>query len=145
MGSHESPRPVDVPRLVAIALLTNGPQVLLTQRPTTGPLPGLWEFPGGKVEFGEHPWEALRRELREELDLGVASGRFFGLYSHVYDLGDHKAHYVLVAYRVRVARSRIPEKEGRRWVRVGELRRWPVVPGSKPIVEDLVRRRRRLT
>lgn len=141
MARRGPPDVVDVPRLVAVALLISGDRVLVVRRPPDRPFPHQWEFPGGKVEFGEHPWDALRRELREELNLRVTRGRFFGIYSHVYDLGGQRVHYVLVAYRCRVARSNVRERETRRWVTPAQLRRWPVVPGSRPIVADLARRR----
>lgn len=136
-------RAVDLPRLVAIGILTSGSRVLVTRHRPEGPLEGLWEFPGGKVEFGEHPWEALRREVREELGIHIHAGQLFGIYSHVYDFEGGKVHYVLVAYRVRLPGRRVPPTGGRRWVPLAELREWPVVPGSTPIVADLTRRPRR--
>jgi 8-oxo-dGTP diphosphatase len=54
---------------VVAAVLRRGPLVLVCQRPAGKHHGGLWEFPGGKVEDGEDPREALRRELREELAL----------------------------------------------------------------------------
>ena len=62
--------------VVAVALLrrdpeTQEPSVLLAQRPAGKSLAGMWEFPGGKLEPGERPEEALRRELTEELDIDV--------------------------------------------------------------------------
>jgi mutator protein MutT len=131
---------VVVSRIVAIALLASGPRVLVVRRPSNGPLPDLWEFPGGKVEFGEHPWETVRRELREELEVAVDRGRLFGVYSHVYDLDGVPAHVVLVVYRISVRRDQIPQAEDRRWASSGDLTRLPVVPGSRPIVEDLLGR-----
>jgi 8-oxo-dGTP diphosphatase len=47
--------------------------MLIAQRPEGRPLAGLWEFPGGKVDPGEAPEEALIRELREELGIEVAA------------------------------------------------------------------------
>jgi 8-oxo-dGTP diphosphatase len=48
--------------------------VLAARRATPTPLAGRWEFPGGKVEAGELPQAALRREIREELAVGVRLG-----------------------------------------------------------------------
>ena len=55
----------------AVALIDIDGRVLLAQRPEGKSLAGLWEFPGGKLEAGERPEDAIVRELREEL--GVAS------------------------------------------------------------------------
>ena len=49
--------------------------VLAAQRSYPASLAGRWEFPGGKVEDGEEPEDALRREIREELGIGIAIGR----------------------------------------------------------------------
>ncbi len=131
---------MDVPRIVAVALLTSRRRVLVNRRPASGPLPGQWQFPGGKVDFGEHPWDALRRELREELKIRITHGTLYGIYSHVYEIGGLQAHYVLVAYHVAMPRARIRTSDDWRWGTVAELRRWPVLPGSKPIVADLAQR-----
>ncbi|HJV49704.1 MAG TPA: NUDIX domain-containing protein [Geothrix sp.] len=57
-------------RAVAIGLLQRGDRWFLQRRDPSNPvLPGLWEFPGGKVEEAETPEAALRRELREEVGL----------------------------------------------------------------------------
>ena len=48
-------------------------RVLVAQRPSGKHLAGAWEFPGGKIEPGETPYAALRRELREELDIEIGS------------------------------------------------------------------------
>ena len=57
-------------RLVAAVIEQDG-RYLITQRRPTAVLPGLWEFPGGRVEDGESDEEALRRELRERLGTEV--------------------------------------------------------------------------
>jgi len=130
---------MNVPRVVSLAILRSRGYVLLQRRPQGGTLPGLWQFPGGKVEFGEHPWDALRRELAEELGARVRKGRLFGVYSHLYDLGGSRVHYILVAYEVRVSRSSVRAREDLRWVALKDLGQWPIVPGSGPIVADLLR------
>src|SRR3990167_6424701 len=63
---------IDLPRQVGIALITEGPRVLVTQRRPGDSFPGYWEFPGGTREPGETLEECVVREMREEL--GVAAG-----------------------------------------------------------------------
>jgi 8-oxo-dGTP diphosphatase len=58
--------------VVAAALIDDTNRVLLAQRPEGKALAGLWEFPGGKLDDGETPEEALVRELREELGILTA-------------------------------------------------------------------------
>ena len=70
--------------LVSAAVLIEGGRVLLTQRKAGAHLEGKWEFPGGKVEPGEDPREALRRELREELGIEAAIGEILEVTSHRY-------------------------------------------------------------
>jgi len=60
-------------QVVGAAVLRGG-RCLATQRSASMPLPLLWEFPGGKVEPGEDPRVALRRELREELGIDIQVG-----------------------------------------------------------------------
>lgn len=57
--------------VVAGALITPDFKVLLSQRPAGKNLAGMWEYPGGKIEQGETPEQALCRELNEELTLDV--------------------------------------------------------------------------
>ena len=57
-------------RVVAAVIERDG-KYLITQRRSTAVLPGLWEFPGGKVEPGESDEHALRRELRERVGVDV--------------------------------------------------------------------------
>jgi 8-oxo-dGTP diphosphatase len=60
--------------VVAAAIIVEHGRVLLTQRKPGTHLGGLWEFPGGKVEDGEDPKDALARELREELGIEALVG-----------------------------------------------------------------------
>lgn len=72
---------------VVTGLMKKGEQVLLGQRPK-GTLAGQWEFPGGKIELGESPKEALKRELNEELDIDAEVGELRLACTHNYgDIG----------------------------------------------------------
>ena len=63
--------PVDLLLVAACALVDVDGRVLISQRPANKAMAGLWEFPGGKVEKGERPEDALIRELKEELGITV--------------------------------------------------------------------------
>ncbi len=73
--------------VAAIIEEENGERVLIAERPPGKSSAGLWEFPGGKIESGESPEAALKRELREELNLEVEIVRFLGEFPHQYDWG----------------------------------------------------------
>ena len=71
--------------VVAAAVIIEEGRVLLTQRKSGTHLAGAWEFPGGKVEAGEDPREALVRELREELGIETAAGEVVEVTFHRYE------------------------------------------------------------
>jgi 8-oxo-dGTP diphosphatase len=71
--------------LVAAAVLVENGRVLLSQRKAGTHLAGAWEFPGGKVEPGEDPRTALRRELREEVGIEAIVGEIVDATFHRYE------------------------------------------------------------
>ncbi|GAA2542965.1 (deoxy)nucleoside triphosphate pyrophosphohydrolase [Microbacterium mitrae] len=68
------------------AVIVRDGEVLCAQR-GPGALEGMWEFPGGKIEAGETPREALEREIREELECVVSVGEQVEITAHEYDFG----------------------------------------------------------
>ncbi|TMQ73290.1 MAG: NUDIX domain-containing protein [Candidatus Eisenbacteria bacterium] len=87
---HEAPRNPEreEARLqVAAAVVWRDGLLLMTQRPPGGPLGLQWEFPGGKIEPGESPEQALAREIREELNVGAKTGEVLAVDLHRYDHG----------------------------------------------------------
>ena len=74
----------------ASALVVDGTERLLLARRAAEVEHGKWDLPGGFVEEGEHPRDALRRELREETGLVVEPGRLFGIWMDWYGFGDDR-------------------------------------------------------
>lgn len=87
-NSHSNSRPL---RYVVAGLILRGDssqrEVLICQRSPDKPMGMKWEFPGGKVEPGESPEEALARELDEELDIRAVIGREITAIRHNYRNG----------------------------------------------------------
>jgi 8-oxo-dGTP diphosphatase len=105
-------------RVVAGVIVQQG-RVLVALRAPDMPLPGRWEFPGGKVEAGESDEAALERELSEELRVAVVVGRRLAESSTV----QGNTHIHLVAYRcaIRAGEPTPVQHAELRWVSSGEL------------------------
>ena len=72
---------------VVAALIVREDRILICQRTKYQPLPLKWEFPGGKIETGEQPRDALRRELDEELGIDAVIGDELVRIRHTYKNG----------------------------------------------------------
>jgi len=115
----------------AVVLLSYRGRWLVQRRAPTGLLPGLWEFPGGRIEPGEPPASAARRELREETGYTVRDLVPVGTVRHAYSHFTVELH--AFAGRPGPGRSRVPEA-GRRWVTRSEFARLPVPKATEKIV-----------
>jgi 8-oxo-dGTP diphosphatase len=100
-------------------------------------MPGLWEFPGGKVEPGERPEEALIRELREELGIEVSEPCLapFTFASHTYE--DFALLMPLYACRRWEGMPTPREHEALKWVHPRDLPRYPMPPADVPLIPML--------
>ena len=74
-------------RQVVAALILRKGKFLICQRTQHQPMPLKWEFPGGKIETGEQPRDALRRELEEEIGIDARIGDEVARIQHVYRTG----------------------------------------------------------
>lgn len=123
--------------VVACALVDADRRVLIAQRPMDKAMAGLWEFPGGKVEAGETPEQALIRELQEELGIETQEACLAPLTfaSHVYD----NFHLLMPLYVCRkwrgVAEPR--EHDALKWVRPRDLRDFDMPPADGPLIAPL--------
>lgn len=74
-------------KVVAAIIMNKTGKYYCCQRPDGKSLAGYWEFPGGKIEIGEQPEEALIREIKEELDCTIQIEKEIGKTYHKYEFG----------------------------------------------------------
>lgn len=117
---------------VAIGILQRGNKYLVQKRPSKGLLADLWEFPGGKIEKRETPQEALKRELKEELDIEVTSSRYLMNVQHFYT----KFRVNLRVFHCQ-PKSYPKANSLRKWLPIRELVEYPMPSGSAKIVARL--------
>jgi 8-oxo-dGTP diphosphatase len=120
--------------VVAAALVDRDGRLLVQQRPEGLSMAGLWEFPGGKLEPGETPEQALIRELEEELAIDVDHACLAPACFASEALGDR--HLLLLLYVCRKWRGTpvAQHASALRWVRPVELHGLAMPPADKPLI-----------
>ncbi|QTD57737.1 (deoxy)nucleoside triphosphate pyrophosphohydrolase [Parasphingorhabdus cellanae] len=124
--------------VVAAALVDQKNNILVQQRPEGKPMAGLWEFPGGKVEAGETPEDALIRELDEELGLVVKTKALSPVAFASEPLGSK--HLLLLLYTCHewTGQAVNLEAAAMQWLPVQELKHLDMPPADQPLVEQLL-------
>ena len=131
--------------VVAAALADDGGRGVLQRRAPGRAMAGLWEFPGGKVESGELPENALVRELREELGIAVEPASLAPACFASAPLGER--HMILLLYSCRrwLGKPRPLDASALRWATPAEMRALEMPPADRPLIdllEALMGRRR---
>lgn len=124
-----------LPLLVTAAIIEQNNRILITQRPDGSRHAGKWEFPGGKMEPGESPRQALERELREELDLSISAGPVVETLYHRYDWGT----VLVLAYHCEILSGTLRHVEvaDHRWVTRDEITDFDFLDADLPLVAKL--------
>lgn len=130
-------RALEVVHVVGAALLRTEPahRCLVARRGPHVSSPGLWEFPGGKVEKGEDPRAALTRELREEMAIATRVDRFLGR-GEVISEDRYLVLDVYVAYWV-AGEIRLRDHDAARWLRASELTSLEWAAADVPVLDEL--------
>ena len=120
---------------VVAGVIRDGERVFATQR-GYGDFKDFWEFPGGKMEPGETPQQALARELKEELAIDVSVGEFICTVDYDYSA----FHLTMHCFYCTIAGGKAPElleHEAAKWLGPAELRGVDWLPADVEVVKAL--------
>ncbi|MDD5023135.1 MAG: NUDIX domain-containing protein [Candidatus ainarchaeum sp.] len=128
-----------VQELNVYTVLTNNGRILVLKRKN-----GFWEFPGGKVEWGETPKEAAQRESKEETGLLPSHVLFVGATSAVYEKEGKDKHAIYLIYLGKTESDKVEISEEHleyRWLSLNELKYLNFGLNAEPVpelIEDLI-------
>ena len=119
---------------VVAAIIKKGDQIFATQR-GYGDWKDWWEFPGGKMEPGETPEEALKREIREELDAEISIDRFLETIDYDYP----QFHLTMHCYMCSITGEslHLNEHEAARWLSAQDLNSVKWLPADLTLIANL--------
>ncbi len=127
----------DIKLVVACALVDIDGRVLVVKRPPGKPMAGLWEFPGGKVEKGERPEQALIRELKEEISIDVTANCLAPLTFNSHSYEDFHLLMPLYVCRKWVGQIVLNEATDSKWLKPNEMRNLDMPEADVPLIAML--------
>lgn len=119
---------------VVAAIILDGKKIFATQR-GYGEFKDGWEFPGGKIEQGEIPEQALKREIREELDTEIEVGELFDTVEYDYPA----FHLTMQCFLCSIKSGELvlKEHEAAKWLTKETLKSVDWLPADKDLIEKL--------
>jgi 8-oxo-dGTP diphosphatase len=123
-------------RFVAAALIMRAGEILICQRRPDQPMALQWEFPGGKIEAGESPEQALKRELNEELGITAEIGARVTHIRHNYR---HGGAVDLQFFTVKAFAGELDNRifQQVKWVKLEELPEYDFLAADRDLIKDL--------
>lgn len=119
---------------VVAAVIHKDGEYFATQR-GYGEFEGMWEFPGGKIEPGEGPHAALKREIQEELGIDIAIGKFLCTTEYDYPSFHLTMHCYLCT--IEKGEMELREHKSARWLTAERLNTVEWLPADKEVIEIL--------
>lgn len=126
---------VKVVAAIIKAVNENGETIIFATQRGYGGFKGGWEFPGGKIESGETPQEALKREIIEELDTEVSVGELMDTVEYDYP----QFHLSMDCFWCQIVRGNLvlKEHEAARWLTKDELNNVEWLPADITLIEKI--------
>lgn len=122
---------------VTAAIIQKDGHYLIAKRKQGRHLAGKWEFPGGRVEAGESPEQALAREIEEELSVKAIVGDFFHSNTHHYP--DKSVRLLSYGVRLESEHLLLTAHDEVQWVQPPEFSNYDFAEADLPIVEKIIR------
>ena len=132
-----------VSRYGAYGIVLSESKLLLTLK-AAGPFKGLWDLPGGSIEFGERPEEACKRELLEETALAASQFELFSIvtFNNEYDNNDgrYAFHHIGIIYKVTgaVPMANLVAEEEMQWISLCDIKQEELTPFAKHVTKELI-------
>ncbi len=122
-------------RRVAAAIIKQDGKILIAKRKRGDEMGGQWEFPGGTVQEGETPAQAMKRELKEELGVNAEVGRLIG--RELYPVNDDVLELWFFEASIDSDSLTLSEHEETKWVCPAVLEEYDFPPADRKIVQKL--------
>ncbi len=125
---------------VVAGIIWHEDKVLVAQRlKKDKAFPGMWEFPGGKIELGESPEDALKREIQEELALDISDLKLYDVKTHTMLYRGEDIQLILIYYLAKAKDTNVIELEveDAKWVSKGELLAFDLTPMDATVAYQL--------
>ena len=121
--------------VVGAFIVNENGEVLICKRPQNKKQAGLWEFPGGKIEKGESPEQALIREIQEELACEITPIEKMTDINYSYP--DFDIHLQIIKAKLNVGTPKALEHEEIKWVKPSEFKRYKWCPADEEFVKNI--------
>ena len=120
---------------VVAAVIEKDGKFLICKRGPGGSCAGLWEFPGGKIEPGETPFEAIKREISEELCAEIEPEEIFCEYPFSYP--DKEIHFYFIKAKLLSEKIEPTFHSETKWILPSETKGFEFCPADVPVVKKL--------
>jgi len=122
-------------RVVAAIIINTENQFLMARKKEGKPLAGYWEFPGGKVDGGEADITALKREIREELNVELKDIKFSFAYTYRYP--DKEIDFVFFRAQIDIGKIRLTDHDDVVWIDMSEIYNYKIAPADREALQHI--------